>query len=63
MDNADNAVAEATTSGTGLNTSLITGLSSPSGIAIVTTPESSSLTLLGLGLAGVGFCARRKRAS
>ena len=59
VNNGNGTIGEYTTSGAVVNASLISGLNDPMGIAIV-VPELSSLTLLGLALAGLVFCARRK---
>ena len=59
-------IGEYTTAGDTVNPALISGLSDPSGIAVVTTvPEPSSLrlTLFGLVLARLVFRGRCKRSS
>ena len=55
-------IAEYTTSGALVNPALISGLNIPQGIAIVPTiaPEPSSITLLGVSLAVLGFGGWRK---
>lgn len=59
-----NTIGEYTTSGATVNASLVTGSNNPEGIAIVPTaapvPEPSSLMPLGLDLAGLGFCWRKR---
>lgn len=59
-------IGEYTTSGTPVNTALISGLGSPQGLAVIPTAvpaaESGSLTLLSLALAGLGIREWRKRA-
>ena len=59
-------IGEYTTSGATVNAALISGLNSPSGIAIAAdatptaVPEPVTLALVGVGLAGIGFTRRRK---
>ena len=53
-------IGEYTTAGATVNPALISGLSSPTGIAIASVPEPGTLTLLAVGLAGLGFCRRRR---
>ena len=58
-------IGEYTTSGATVNAALISGLGEPFGIVIVptaTTPEPSSLTLLGLVLMGLAFRGFRRYA-
>ena len=62
LPNLDNTIGAYTTSGATVNSDLISGLSFPSGIAVVPTvpePGSLSLTLFGLVLAGLGSGGRR----
>jgi len=54
-------IGEYTTSGATVNSSLISGLDGPLGIAIVGVPEPSNLMPLGLVLAGLGIYGWRRR--
>jgi len=47
-------------SGATVNSSLVTGLSSPTGIAISSVPEPSALSLLAVGLGGLAMMRRRR---
>jgi len=47
-------------SGATVNSSLVTGLSSPTGIAISSVPEPSALSLLAIGLGGLTMMRRRR---
>ena len=50
-------------SGATVNSSLVTGLNSPTGIAISSVPEPSALSLLPIGLGLVGLARLRRRRS
>ena len=47
-------------SGATVNSSLVTGLNAPTGIAISSVPEPSSLSLLAFGLGGLALMRRRR---
>jgi hypothetical protein len=47
-------------SGATVNSSLVTGLSSPTGIAISSVPEPSAVSLLAIGLSGLAMMRRRR---
>jgi hypothetical protein len=49
------------TSGAAINANFITGLADPQGLAILATPEPSSLALLAIGAAALLACRRRLR--
>jgi len=51
------------TSGAAINSSLVTGLNFPVGIAVGTVPEPSTYALLGLGALGVMTVLRRKKTA
>ena len=62
VNNSGGTIGEYTTSGALVNAALISGLNGPWGIAIVPTPEPSSLTLLGLVIGGLAYCGFRRYA-
>jgi hypothetical protein len=57
-------IGEYTTSGAVVNASLVSGLYAPEGIAVVDTPEPSTLALLATGAVGLlGYGLRRRCAA
>jgi hypothetical protein len=55
-------VGEWSESGAAINSELIQDFATPQGIAVLTTPEPSSLVMLGLGTVALWFVGRRRRA-
>lgn len=53
-------ISEYTTSGQTINTSLVSGLTDPEGIAMSPAPEPPSLALAGLGAAALWIWRQRK---